>query len=185
MKSVIIFVIAVGVLSSAEQPTFKNVKFKGYSVFTLKFERNIVASDTLKDELPKGIYDHIEFSEQNIPILKENSIKDIENLDELTMQNCRIEKIEPGAFRNLPQLRKLSLKGNEIDYVPEGVFNNLEISTLDLSQNRIRNIEAESLSNMPMLLNINLADNLIQSWNPRYFVFIINHKKFLFSSNTQ
>lgn len=169
MKSVIIiFVVALGVLSSTEQPTFKNVTFKGYSVFTLKFQRNILASDSLKDELPKGIYDHIEFTEQSIPILKKNSIKDIEDLDELTMQNCGIEKIEPGAFRNLPQLRKLSLKGNEINNVPEGVFNNLEISMLDLSQNRIRDIEAESLSNMPMLLNINLADNLIQSWNPRY-----------------
>lgn len=173
MKSVIIFVVAVGVLSSADQPTFKNVKFKAYSIFTLKFERNIIASDTLKDELPKGIYDHIEFTEQNIPILKKNSIKDIENLDELTIQNCGIEEIEPGAFRNLPLLRKLTLKGNEIDYVPEGVFNNLKISTLDLSQNRIRDIAAESLSNMPMLLNINLADNLIQSWNPRYCLFMI------------
>lgn len=155
------------VFSASIDVTFKNVEFKGFSVFTLKFKKTIVSAESLKSQLPEGIYDHIEFANQNIPVLKKNSISDIEDLDELTIENCNLKEIQAEAFKNLPALRKLSLKSNQLEEINEGIFNHLEVSMLDLSNNRITNVEASAMNNMPNLLNINLADNLIQYWDRR------------------
>ncbi|CAG9764908.1 unnamed protein product [Ceutorhynchus assimilis] len=150
--------------------TFQNVKFKGYSVYTLKFTTTIVSSNSLKENVPKNhVYDHLEFTDQNIPVLKENSISDLEDLDEITIASCKLKEIEPGAFKNVGLLRQLSLKDNELEEIRNGVFNNLGLVALDLSNNRIKHIEADALSYLPRLLNINLADNLIKSWDKRWF----------------
>ncbi|XP_066156712.1 chondroadherin-like [Euwallacea fornicatus] len=167
LKTLLIVLVTLALVKSS--PTFKNVEFKGYSVFTLKFSRAIVEASTLKTELPDQIYDHLEFIEQSIPVLKEGSVSDIEDLDELTIEKCKLKTIEAGAFKNLPMLRRLSLKGNCLEEIAEGVFNNLRISILDLSQNQIKLIRDDALTSLPNLLTINLADNVISEWNKRWF----------------
>lgn len=59
--------------------------------------------------------------------------------------------------------------GNKLEEVRAGVFNNLELSVLDLSKNFITIIESAAFNNMPNLLHINLADNRIQTWNKNWF----------------
>ncbi|XP_066249057.1 chondroadherin-like [Euwallacea similis] len=167
LKTLSIILVTLALANSS--PTFKNVEFKGYSVFTFKFSKTITLASTLKTEVPDGIYDHLEFIDQLIPVLKEGSVSDIEDLDELTIGKCKLKTIEAGAFKNIPMLRRLSLKGNFLEEIAEGVFNNLRISMLDLSQNRIKLIRDEALNHMPNLLNINLADNAIRKWNKRWF----------------
>ncbi|XP_023027942.2 osteomodulin [Leptinotarsa decemlineata] len=149
--------------------TFRNVTFKGYSVFIEKFKKTIPLSNSLKDFLPEVHYDDIEFKNQNIPILYENSLADLDELDELVIENCAVHEIRPGVLKNVPLLRRLSLKGNRLEKIETGVFNNLPLSTLDLGLNSIRSISANAFNDMPNLLNINLADNKITRWNPNWF----------------
>ncbi|XP_057658576.1 phospholipase A2 inhibitor-like [Diorhabda carinulata] len=148
--------------------TFKDVTFRGYSVFTEKFKKTIPNGNKLKDFLPNSVFDAIEFKDQNIPIFYKDSLADLEDLDELVIEFCNVEDIRPGAISNADSLRKLSLKGNKIKSIEKGVFNSLGISTLDLSLNEISYIHPQALNNLPELLNINLADNLIQKWNPEW-----------------
>ncbi|CAH1115880.1 unnamed protein product [Psylliodes chrysocephalus] len=155
--------------TKSEDLTFKEVAFKGYSVFTEKFKLTIPSGNRLKDFLPKSIYDDIEIKNQTIPVLYKDSLADLGNLDELVIEFCHVEEIRPGAISNVPMLRKLSFKGNDIKSIEFGVFNNLKISTLDLSSNKISSIHAKAFNDMPDLLNIQLADNFIQIWNPEWF----------------
>lgn len=166
----IFYIFLFPLLVVSTELTFENVEFKGYSVFTLKFTKTIIKSNNLKENVPAGvIFDHLGFLDQNIPVIRDNSIRDLDNLDELTIEHCQVREVEPGAFKNVPLLRTLSLKGNELKEVRTGVFNNLQLSRLDLSKNQIKSIEATALDNLPNLLNIHLADNYIREWNKRWF----------------
>ncbi|KAJ8961986.1 hypothetical protein NQ314_005768 [Rhamnusium bicolor] len=126
--------------------TFKKVTFRGYSLYTEKFKKTIPSSNSLKEFLPKSAFDKIEFIEQKIPVLYENSLADLEDLDELVIEHC-----------------------NKLEEIKEGVFNNLALSTLDLSQNDITTIESSAFDNLPNILNINLADNNIGAWDKNWF----------------
>ncbi|CAH1119283.1 unnamed protein product [Phaedon cochleariae] len=149
--------------------TFKNVTFRGYSVFTEKFKKVIPASNSLKDFLPESTFDMIEFRDQNIPVLYEDSLSNLDELDELIIESCSVYEIRPGALKNVPLLRRLSLKANKIEEIKGDIFNNLPLSTLDLSKNRITTISPTAFDYMSSLLNINLADNQISVWNPSWF----------------
>lgn len=96
----------------AEDVTFKNVTFRGYNMYTEKFKKSIQSSNSLKDFLPKTVFDKIEFLDQEIPIIYENALADLKDLDELVIENCGVYEIKPGALKNVPFLRRLSLKGN-------------------------------------------------------------------------
>nr|CAH7750479.1 unnamed protein product [Callosobruchus chinensis] len=94
-----------------EKVTFKNVTFKGYSLYTEKFKKTIISSNNLKDNLPEIVFDGIEFKDQNIPVLYTGSLTDLHGLDELKIEGCGVEDIQPGALKNAPDLFWLSLKG--------------------------------------------------------------------------
>ncbi|XP_045468049.1 leucine-rich repeat-containing protein 15-like [Harmonia axyridis] len=153
----------------AEHLTFKNVTVHGYSAFNHKFKQVIVSSNYLKDELPRSVFDAVEIRHQDIPVLYENCISDISALDELILEENNIQEIEPGAFKNLSQIRLIKLKKNHLKTITEGIFNNLPVSDLDLSQNEISVIEDKALDNMPNLLNIRLTLNKITTWNSNWF----------------
>ncbi|XP_018579194.1 slit homolog 3 protein-like [Anoplophora glabripennis] len=156
-------------LAKSTDVTFKNATFRGYSLFTEKFKKTIPLSNSLKDNLPESAFDKIEFIDQNIPVLYQDSLADLDELDELVLEHCGVYEIQPGALKNVPMLRRLSLKGNKIEAIKEGVFNNLELSTVDLSLNLITTIHSSAFNDLPSLLNINLADNNIQKWNKNWF----------------
>ncbi|CAH1997810.1 unnamed protein product [Acanthoscelides obtectus] len=94
-----------------EKVTFKNVTFKGYSLYTEKFKKTISSGSSLKDYLPETTFDGIEFKDQNIPVLYKDSLADLHGLDELKIESCGVEEVQPGSIRNAPNLFWLSLKG--------------------------------------------------------------------------
>lgn len=109
----IVFLLCTEVLfSSAIDVTFKNVTFRGYSMYTEKFKKSIRSSNRLADFLPSTVFDKIEFLDQNIPIVYENALADLKELDELVIENCGVYEIKPGSLKNVPFLRVLSFKGN-------------------------------------------------------------------------
>ncbi|XP_044756946.1 phospholipase A2 inhibitor-like [Coccinella septempunctata] len=154
---------------NAEKITFKNVTIHGYSAFTHKFEKLILSSNSLKTELPKVVFDAVEIRGQDVPILYENSISDIDDLDELILEENNIQEIEPGTFKNLSLIRLIKLKKNQLKTIKEGIFNHLPLSDLDLSQNEISVIEDKAFDNMPNLLNVRLSFNKIGKWNRNWF----------------
>nr|CAI5824890.1 unnamed protein product [Callosobruchus analis] len=151
-----------------EKVTFKNVTFKGYSLYTEKFKKTISSSNSLKDYLPEIVFDGIEFKDQNIPVLYSGSLADLYGLDELKIENCAVEDIQPGALKNVPDLFWLSLKGNRLKEIKEGVFEDLSISMLDLSNNLLTTIDSYAFDGVPLLVSLDLSGNRISSWNRRW-----------------
>ncbi|RZC37879.1 phospholipase A2 inhibitor-like [Asbolus verrucosus] len=169
LKSLIIFAFLAFVTAKSDDVTFKNVAVSGYSMFTYKFNVTIENSNSLKNNLPKKVFDKIEIVGNKIPVLYENSIADIDNLDELIMNNNEILEIRRGAFKNVPLLRKLEITNNKLEQIREGVFNELNVGTLDLSKNSINTIAPGAFDNMSELLNINLGENQLKIWNKNWF----------------
>lgn len=171
MSSKFSFICVFAIISALTinaEITFKNVELHGYSMFTHKFKIVIESAATLKESLPQNkAFDKIELK-GDIPILYANSITNCD-VDEILLNHNKITAIEPGTFKNVSFLRKLEIRGNTINKIQEEVFNNLNIATLDLSNNSIKTIAAGAFDNMPELLNINLADNLISIWNNKWF----------------
>lgn len=171
----VIFLLLVGSVSiegeaiSSAPITFRNVEIKLYSMYTYKGNQTITGPAITKDLLPKTIvFDEIQIIDTHIPVLYKKSISDFDDLDELILTNDGIEDIQPGAFYNVPQLRKLVLKNNKIKTIREGIFNHLALGTLDLSLNEINNISPGAFDNMVELLNINLADNKLGYWDSNW-----------------
>lgn len=167
VKLLLLFVVFC--CAQAENITFKNVTFHVYNAYTHKFKKTISSSNYLKSQLPNGVFDTIELRHQDIPILYDNSISDIDYLDELILEENNIQRIEPGAFKNLPVLRVMKLKKNQLKTIEEGIFTNLLVSDLDLSENEISVIEDKAFENMTDLLNIRLSFNKIGRWNKNWF----------------
>ncbi|CAG9856861.1 unnamed protein product [Phyllotreta striolata] len=149
--------------------TFKNVVFHGYYKFAPKFKPTILSGDSLKDFLPSDDFDRIEIVNQNVPVLFENAICDIGNLEELIIESCNVRSVLPGAFRNLARLKRISLKVNVLSAIENGVFNHLLMHTLDLSYNRIEKIASGAFDDMPHIYHINLAHNKISEWDVNWF----------------
>ncbi|KAL3278307.1 hypothetical protein HHI36_013640 [Cryptolaemus montrouzieri] len=155
---------------NAENICFENVTVHGYSVFNHKFDKVITSSKISKTELPNVAFDAIELKNENVPILYENCISDIESLDELILEKNGIQEIRAGALRNLPAIRIIKLGQNKLKTIVTGVFNNLQVSDVDLSKNEIEVIEDTAFNDMPELLSIKLTDNKLTKWNKNWFL---------------
>jgi Leucine-rich repeat (LRR) protein len=93
-----------------------------------------------------------------------------ELINELIIENCRIELIASNAFTEFANIRNMHFDCNEIDLIGEGAFNGLGLSlqTLFMNGNRIRSIspvEFEGLEklNLPSFYNYEtmVINNLI------------------------
>jgi Leucine-rich repeat (LRR) protein len=170
LKSLLICGLLAFATAKSSGVTFKNVVARFYSMYTYKFNVTIDSSESLKENIPKKVFDKIEITNSEIPVLYKNSISDIDNLDELILEDDGISEIQPGAFSRVPQLRKLVIRGNtKLKEIKEGVFNKLNIATLDLSNNSIETVASRAFDDMPELLTVNLGDNQLSIWDKNWF----------------
>lgn len=85
------------------------------------------------------------------------------------MNYMGIYNIQPGAFVNLPNLRVLNLKANNLTSVASGVFNGLPVSYLLLSSNKINYIDRDALDDLPNLEMVFLDGNKLTFVDPSWF----------------
>ena len=85
----------------------------------------------------------------------------LEHLEYLYVYDCSVRSIENGAFELLIDLKELSMTGNDITILDTSIFEGLnKLEDLDLSSNRIKTIKG--FFNLPSLVSLNLASNLIE-----------------------
>ncbi|KAJ3656909.1 hypothetical protein Zmor_015954 [Zophobas morio] len=131
-------------LSNSEKITFENVTVLwrlGYKV-----EKTVATSENLKKIIPDEEQVSVEIT-GNIPILYENSVLDIPNLNRLELFVVGLEEIKPRAFGNLPLLETLLLSWNNLTQIKTDTFVNLNISYVDLSYNSIILLEPGAFKN--------------------------------------
>jgi Leucine-rich repeat (LRR) protein len=114
-------------------------------------------------------------------MLKNNSITYLANdsftsrglteLEEISFIDCKIEKIELGAFNGLTKLRVLSLLNNELFEIIPGTFEKMSsLEFLDLEGNRIEHLEVHVFSGLISLKDAFLGKNKLQHLHPDTFL---------------
>lgn len=82
------------------------------------------------------------------------------NLEELWIQNCGVETVEPDAFKGCRNLFGLSLKGNLIKELEPNVFDyNVNLGHLYLSGNQLSDLPENIFGKLTKLERLNLDNN--------------------------
>ncbi|MCL4140125.1 UNVERIFIED_CONTAM: hypothetical protein GTU68_024756, partial [Idotea baltica] len=68
----------------------------------------------------------LDFSNNQISILPNNTFKELENLATLVVSYNKLGCLERDSLMGLKSLRILSLHGNDVSYIPEGTFRDLQ-----------------------------------------------------------
>lgn len=101
--------------------------------------------------------------------LSKNTIENAPELETLILDDNSIVEIHPGAFGNLPVIKRISLVKNKLKKVRSGVFNHSNILILMLSNNEIEYIDTRAFDNMTQLISIMLGYNKIKYIDPDWF----------------
>lgn len=97
-----------------------------------------------------------------------NVLKKFINLHELSINKAGISELFP--LEAIVSLTRVSLKHNEITRIPDKAFSNcLKIDFIDLSNNRITEINEKSFLKLNKLTNLQLDFNLISTIHPLAF----------------
>jgi Leucine rich repeat len=89
---------------------------------------------------------------------------------ELTIIQCKIEKISREDFAGFCKLKKLNLEGNRIEELQGDVFNDLRgLKELNLSRNSLKLIDVNLFDTLPYLKSMSLAN--ISSMNNTWIQF--------------
>jgi len=133
-------------------------------------------SDSGLNNIPSNLPTHV-----RTLTLDKNSITYFENdsfvsrrlveLEILYADNCKLRKIELGAFNGLTKLMLLSMQGNEISEIIPGTFEKISrLEMLSLSHNIIEHLESDVFNGLVNLKVIGLQGNKLQYLNPDTFL---------------
>lgn len=94
--------------------------------------------------------------------LESDLFSNLVELEELNLQNAKIGKIEPNAFRGLRHLKKLRLDKNHLTSIESLALAGLSsLELLDLDTNKIKEINPKSFSELSKLKELYLNENFI------------------------
>lgn len=108
-------------------------------------------------------------------MIHQHTFSALTSLEQLHLDDNRIENLERRSFMNLENLKRLNLKGNKISSISYEAFQNLpELEDLDMSYNSLTSFEFTMFDQVGTLgmfqLNVshnhitNLAFNLAQNY---------------------
>ncbi|CAL4123108.1 unnamed protein product, partial [Meganyctiphanes norvegica] len=102
-------------------------------------------------------------------ILSHQHLAGFINLQELTMEHCKIKHLKEDAFHSLGHLQSLVLRTRNFDWsemklkIDSAAFNSLKkLKSLDLSTNNIESIPLQTMCQMHSLITLNISYNVIQ-----------------------
>lgn len=84
------------------------------------------------------------------------------SVEELSLSGCNLKKLLPTAFSRLPYADFINLAGNDLQSLPEKLFENVPIEEVDLSSNNITNLPKNIFKGTPLAI-LNLKYNKIDS----------------------
>ena len=104
-------------------------------------------------------------------------------LRKLVFQDCNINRIDPGTFRDMSYLTDLYMTGNNISLIVEGTFTGLtNLKRLNLEGNHINKVENRTFQ-LPNLEELYLGGNVIESLDPNLFAYLSELKILRLNSN--
>ena len=127
---------------------------------------DLTLNDLEDDKFPEAMEDMTSLRWLKLNNTKLKSIPDevgkLQQLEHLTMKKNKVESIS-SQIKNLPCLRTLNLRYNSLTHtnIPSEVFENDELTTLDLSHNKLTEVP-DGLFRCKSLLVLNLSHNMLE-----------------------
>ncbi|XP_045456025.1 protein toll-like [Melitaea cinxia] len=103
------------------------------------------------------------FDNKAILKLSNKTFSNLPSLYDLKLDRCFIENIPAELFRNTTNLKKLSLQGNNIKYLPNNTFKGLKLIYLNLSHNKISYLNSDVFSEQTSMTELKLSYNELKS----------------------
>ncbi len=104
-------------------------------------------------------------------------------LKKLSLNNNRLTKLPPNIFSELVNLSYLDLSSNKFSEFNLTLAKGNQLSTLDLSNNRISSLRNDSFMNLPNLETLKIKNNSLTSISPCTFSQLTKLKHIELSSN--
>ncbi|XP_044311107.1 chondroadherin-like protein [Varanus komodoensis] len=106
---------------------------------------------------------YLNLASNNIAFIYQESLDGLFSLRQLILEDNRIEEIKPGAFGQLGFLSFLNLARNALVYLPDMVFQGLQlIKWINLSHNSLHVLASEAFGGLPTLKRLSLDHNELQ-----------------------
>jgi hypothetical protein len=137
----------------------------GTTTYIEIYNCNSVSYQSLNHNFQTGKIKKIGAGERNneFPTIDNTFFKNMNDLIELWLHDCKIEKINENAFDNLKYLSSLGLKGNKIKTLHVNTFGNLgNLKKLYLYENQIKELPAKLFEKNSNLKILSLYRNEIQ-----------------------
>lgn len=157
LESLQVLVMSRNNLVEIERQAFSNLK----QLTTLYLHRNALS------QLQGGTFAELKsLKDLNLAWNKFRKIRNStfaclpQTLDILHIDFNEIDSLEPGSFVKVPR-STLSLTGNKISSIPQGTFDLPTLRDLQLNNNTLTTIVAESYEGLPQLNRLWLTDNRI------------------------
>ena len=126
----------------------------------------------------------VEAGDSKLKFIHKGAFKHLPNLRHLAMRGSQIQDFQAKAFDSNNQLEQLDLKKNSLVYVPLGLSLNLRnLEILVLSTNSIRELFPRTLRGYDKLQELNLQNNGISKLLDNVFIHVPNLKSLLLTSN--
>ena len=118
--------------------------------------------------LSDQIWERVTFL-SNVTSLKRGAFNNLLDLWFLNISGVGLQRIEPYALHDLPVISRIILRSNSITVIKNNVFQDSFAEYIDLSYNRIYNLEDQAFSKMSRLKVLKINNNRIKSINRRLF----------------
>lgn len=163
-----LIILILGLFKPTTSVTFENVSV--ILIWRSGMQDQKIISIKRDNELRNyiGQYGEVIITNQNIPVLEQNSVSNIPKLTHLHLTNNKIRKIKIGALKFLPELTDLNLSGNLLEELENDIFENLGFKTLYLENNRIKKI-GNTVFNFLKMEYLFIDDNRISEWSSDWF----------------
>ncbi|XP_022913931.2 leucine-rich repeat-containing protein 15-like [Onthophagus taurus] len=135
-----------------------------------------------QDDIPRKI-SQIHITNQNVPALKKDSVRNMSKLKVFTIKNSGLSRIYPAMFRNVPRIEKVKFYENKLTEIPSGVFDGFTFKEISLHNNKINLIETNAFSSMENLQSLNLSHNDLDAMSRNWFYNLPNLTTVDFSYN--
>lgn len=137
----------------SELNSLKELTLAFYKQFELNFEHI--------NQLQKSKSFNFNLSIDSVKNINIQSICQIDKIDQLRIQECNLFELK--EFHNYKNIKYLCLNWNNVEYVSESAFTNLDgLIALDIGGNEIKNLNQNLFQNLKSLEYLNLRHNYIR-----------------------
>ncbi|KAK5640570.1 hypothetical protein RI129_011381 [Pyrocoelia pectoralis] len=135
------------------------------------FNRTIKGCVSRKTFTEDNHVSHVWIVDQPVQRLLVGAVENTPHLSYVEFSKCKIESIQPRAFRNVPILETIHVEYGLLQEIKRDVFNIPLLRELSLAHNQISKIEARALA-ITELKKLYLSNNKLTKWYPEWFASI-------------